>query len=180
MHRFRFASRQLVVLALASLLAGCAHTQTRFFDPSSADTRAAINARSSRGEAVVTLATGEQITNSTLRVDAQEVSWTDAKTGEPRSVSLDALQSVRVPNRRSFVLRDLGVGLATGALAGFTLGSFIEPAFPLSQRDLQMLGVFGGTAIGVPVGALVGYEEGRTEYVIPTGSASARRSSGGG
>ena len=173
--------RQLAgLLVLLMIASGCAHTQTRSFDTSAPDIRAEINSRANRGKAVLTLTTGEQIASSTLRLDAQQASWTDWRTGEPRSVSLDAVQAIRVQDRRSYVLRDLGIGLATGAATGLMMGSQSEPNIIFSRQDLQLMSLAAGAIIGTSVGALVGYELGRMDYVVPTGFASARRPSGGG
>ena len=168
--------RLAVAVAALSVLSGCAHTRAQPLDLSAAAHRADVNDRASRGGVVVTLPSGEEVATSTFRLDAAEATWTDAATGEVRIVPLGALASVRVRDRRSFVLRDAGFGLATGVALGFALGS-TGGSFPLSQRSTQALGVLAGAAVGAPVGALIGYEQGRREYRVSSETAPARRPS---
>ena len=171
--------RLAVALALLGALSGCAHTRTHPLDLGSAGLRADVNDRSARGGVVVTLQSGEEVTSPTLRLDATEASWTVPETGAVRAVPLRELASVRVRDRRSFVLRDLGIGLATGVAAGVALGS-TGGSFPLTRRDAQVWGALAGAAVGAPLGALIGYEQGRRAYVVPSATAPARRPSAGG
>ena len=165
------------LIALAILASGCSHTRTHHLD---SDHRADVNARASRGKAVVTLRSGVQVTSSTLRLDSQTASWTDPESGEAFEVPLEEVATVRVRDPRSFVLRDLGIGLAAGVVAGYVHGSLSEPSILFPRETLQQMGVGAGALLGTGIGALVGFEQGRAEYVITAGFPPPRPSSGGG
>ncbi|MEO0557061.1 MAG: hypothetical protein AAF170_02640 [Bacteroidota bacterium] len=172
-------SRQLVVVVLALVASGCAHTQIRTFDPNARADRADVNADARRDRVAMTLVNGERIRTTTLRVDAYEATWVDARTGEPHSVSLSEVQSIRVRNRRRFVLRDA----ALGAVAGLAMG----PVLPQLDRNpnttpplrFQIFVTGLSTTAGTVLGGSLGYRFGRTRYVLaPTDSASAHPPSG--
>lgn len=157
------------------------HTQVRSFDPTARTDQADVNADARRDRVSMTLVSGERIRTNTLRVDAYDASWVDAQTGEPRSVALAEVQSIRVRNRRRYVLRDAVLGAAVGLAMGPVLPRLDGTSDARPPLRFQVFVVGLSTTAGTVMGGSVGYRSGRTRYVlVPTDSASARPSSAGG
>ncbi len=157
---------------LAVLLVGCTHT--RILNVSAADARAAINERASRGDAIITLDTGERVTTSrSLHVAPDVVTWIDPASDEIRSVSPSELVSVQFLSRGRGALEGLGFGFLVGTVVGAALGAAVTSDDCFTESDPCPIGgaVVGIVLFGVPsagVGALVGVARGaRYVYKVP-------------
>ena len=144
--------RALPVL-LAVAVGGCVYTQP--VSLASAEGRAEVNARAQRGHPVVSVEgqRGRQVQG--LHLGPEVATWTDKKTGEPRSAPTVSVTDVTFRRDGAGALKGLAVGAAIGAAAGL-LVSAVDPgeSVILTPEVWVGVGAGGGGFTGLFVGAI--------------------------
>ena len=141
-------------LVLAALvLSGCAYT--RPVSLASPQGRAEVNARAQRGHAVVSVAGGRGRQVRGLHLGPEVATWTDKKTGEPRSAPTADVTGVTFRRDGAGALKGLAVGAGVGAALGLLAGTGESDGFiTLSPRLWAVVGAVDGAVVGVLAGAI--------------------------
>lgn len=151
-------SRLLPLLVACALLSGCVHLET--FDADSTQALDEINERSAEQSPIVRLHSGTEFETNSFRIEPDSVRWIDPESGQMRSMSLSAIESVRFTsstNAGGILLAFSAIGVLGGALAGWTgdCTGWFGDELPRSEcvRDGALIGGIPFMLIGLIVAA---------------------------
>jgi hypothetical protein len=141
-------------------ITGCSSTRIA----STGDDLGTVNLLAERRVAHVTLAGGEIVRARALLIEADSVSWVDARTGEFRTAATPQVREVRFTSRGRGALEGAGLGAAIG---GGALGGLFTLGMVASGWSWEWGGMISGAVLGLPIGAAAGAGMGeRSTYVI--------------
>lgn len=166
--------RSLIIITLAMVTFGCAHTH-KINLSSQPSTFNKINANLKSKKARITLANGQAFTGKGPQIAPDSTFWFDPGTNNKYTVSTLEVEKIVTKKRGRGALDGLKYGAIFGGAAGLIVG--IIARFPVFDEDegaggygvdwtiagLVFVGAIEAGLLGLPIGAIIGSKD---KYII--------------